>query len=148
MQLVLLGRDKWSVYAACEPDGTCPLLEFLAGIEDVEMADEILTDLREYVAETDQQLWFRTKFAKKLNGYDKILEFRWPKNSGPTPRVYFFFDAGRVVVCANGELKKGNNDKALIKDADDFRDRYLDAQKKGAFTVVDYDEFNDEAEAE
>lgn len=38
----------------------------------------------------------------------EIYEFRLPTSKGPTPRVSYFFDSGRVIVCALALLKKSN----------------------------------------
>jgi hypothetical protein len=140
MRVVRLGKVKWTVYATCDDDGNCALLDFLAGINEV-VANEILTDLREYVPASDQAEWFKTKFAKKLDDAEKVHEFRWPKNSGPTPRVYFFFDQGHVIVCTDGELKKDRNDQTLIANAAALRTKYVAARVQRKLTVVSYDEY-------
>jgi hypothetical protein len=144
MQLVKLGQGKWTIYASCASDDDCPLLEFISELEE-QMRAEVLADLREYLPSAEFRDW-PLGFSKQLKGYD-VNEFRWPKGKGGTPRVYYFFDEGKVIVCACGELKKGKNDPDALKAAEKVRAKYFKDKKEKQLKYRDYDEFLDCSES-
>jgi hypothetical protein len=69
---------------------------------------------------------------------DKIFEFREPVTKGGTLRVLWFYDEGKIVVCANGELKKTRKTSdSLIEAAIADRDRYLTDKRLGRLSIKD-----------
>ncbi len=57
---------------------------------------------------------------------------------GGTLRVLYFYDAGHLVVCANGELKKRDKTSdALIDAAVSVRVAYLEAKIKQRLVIED-----------
>src|SRR5438045_5738062 len=108
MRLVLIGKgQRWTVYAACTDETTCPLLELVAGL-DRKRAAKVISDLKEFVPNSTSADWARIQFSWQLRGSDGILEFRWSTGRGGTPRVFWFYDEGNVIVCSHGLNKKGN----------------------------------------
>ncbi len=138
MQVVELGKGKWTVCAICDANGDCPILEAIAEW-DAALADAVLNDLQEYIPDSESKEWFQG-FSKQLRGYGKLNEFRWLKGKGGTPRIYWFFDAGRLVICARAELKKGKNDPEIMKAAEKARAAYFAAKEAGDITVVPYED--------
>jgi len=140
MKIVRLGQGAWTVYAACLTKGACPVMDFICSLEE-KRAARVLADLREFVPATSPKHWALTEFSKLLE--DGIYEFRWPRKGGGTPRVLWFFDENRVVVCTNGaDKKKGKLSDEVMKLANDIRKGYLEAKRIGQLTIVDADDFD------
>lgn len=140
MKLIQLGQGGWTVYAVCRDDGSCPLLDFVETL-DARRARKVLSDLCEFVPNSNPNDWVRSEFSWKLRGTDSVLEFRWSTKKGGTPRVYWFYDEGRVVVCARGDNKKGATDQQDISAAESDRDSYLEAKKVSGLTIVTLNDF-------
>jgi hypothetical protein len=141
MRLVRLGQGRWTIYAACRANGSCPILEFIAGLP-LKRRRKVLSDLQQFVAQTDRADWARCDFSKKLNAADDIYEFCWPTHGGGTPRVFWFFDAGYVIVCTHGLDKKGALPAADIRAAEAMKAAYLTAKNRGTFDIVDVHDFD------
>jgi hypothetical protein len=142
MKLVLVGQGRWTVYAICTDDTTCPVLDFIDGL-DSKRGDKVLSDLREFVTSTEPAAWVRAGLSWKLRGTEKILEFRWPTRGGGTPRVLWFYDEGKVVVCCHGLNKKGNAlDPQEIAAAEAALQGYLRSKQLGTLTKVRLEDFD------
>ena len=72
MQLVLLGQGRWTVYAICSDETTCPLLDLIASL-DSKRAARMLADLREFVPTSQPRDWVRMDFSWKLRGTEIVL---------------------------------------------------------------------------
>jgi hypothetical protein len=140
MKIVELGAGYWTVYAACSDETTCAGLDFVYEL-DAKRSRKVLADLQQFVPNSDSRDWVRMDFSWKLRGTESILEFRWPQKGGGTPRVYWFYDENRVIVCSHGVNKKGDTDPDDIRLAERARDDYLRAKSAGQLTVVSYQEF-------
>jgi Phage derived protein Gp49-like (DUF891) len=142
MKLVLIGKGRWTVYAICSDEQTCPLLDFVDEL-DRKRGDKVLSDLREYVPWSTPEDWVKSDFSWKLRGTPNILEFRWSKKGGGTPRVFWFYDSGKVVVCSHGLNKKGDAvGTEEITGAETARNAYLQSKEKGTLEVVKLEEFD------
>lgn len=141
MRLVLIGKGTWTVYAVCTDETTCPLLDFIEELDSKRSA-KVLSDLREYVPTTQPSDWTRTDFSWPLRGNNSILEFRWPTKGGGTPRVFWFYDKGRIIVCTSGFNKKGTIDASEIAAAEATKAAYLKDQLNGQLTIVELDNFD------
>src|SRR5687767_1694354 len=117
MHLVLVGKGSWSVYAICTDETTCPLLDFIDELDE-KRGRKVLADLSGWVPFSTPQDWVSADFSWKLRGTDFILEYRWPTRKGGTPRVFWFYDESRVIVCSHGVNKKGSTDQQDIKVAE------------------------------
>jgi hypothetical protein len=141
MKIVLLGRDRWSVFAVCSDEVTCPVLDFVQDELEAKRGRKVLSDLREYVPFSDPKDWVRTDFSKSLTDSDAIYEFRWPKSKGGTPRVLWFYDKQHVVVCSHGINKKGELSPEEIRAAEGIKADYDTARADGDIEEVTYAEF-------
>jgi hypothetical protein len=140
MQIIELGAGYWTVYAVCTDDTTCGVLEFVSTL-DTKRRNKVLADLQKFVPDSTPQDWVRMDFSWQLRNSNSILEFRWPQKGGGTPRVYWFYDDKRVIVCSHGVNKKGDTDPEDIRIAERTRDEYLKAKKSRNLTVVEYRNF-------
>ena len=142
MRLVLLGNGThWKVYALCGKEKeTCEVLQLLETLEE-KRATKMLSDLQQFVPNSTRADWVQMDFSWKLRGTDKILEFRWPTRRGGTPRVYWFYDENRVVVCSHGVDKKGDTDQQDIDQAEAARAAYLKAKAIDAIEIVSLEQF-------
>jgi phage-related protein len=130
MRILQLGRGTWTVQAICTDDGECPVMNLL--MQSGKPGLRLLADLQQTVPARGPG--HNEQFSKYLR--DDILEFRQPTSRGGTPRVLYFYDAGRVVVCTGGELKKSNKTSdALIDQAIELRERYRAARAAGDLIV-------------
>jgi Phage derived protein Gp49-like (DUF891) len=141
MKAVQIGEGRWKVYAVCSDETTCPLLDFIADLDEKRGA-KVLSDLRTYVPVSDSAEWVRNKFSWLLRGSEAILEFRWKTKNGGTPRVYWFYDEQSVVVCSHGTNKKGDTDEADIRHAESIKKTFVADRKAGRLTVVKLADFD------
>jgi phage-related protein len=131
MRLLKLGQKEWTVLAVLDEHDGCSVLDLLAGAGDP--GKRMLADLQVSIPERGPPL-NNPEASKALR--DSILEFREPTNRGGTLRVLYFYDKGRVIVCAEGLLKKRNKTPdALIDNAIKIRTQYLGAQKLGRIQI-------------
>ena len=143
MKLVLIAKGQWTVYAICSDGSTCPLLDFISDVLDKKRGNKVLSDLREFVPWSTPEEWVKTDFSWKLRGTPNILEFRWPKKGGGTPRVFWFYDAGKVVVCYHGLNKKGDSvDPKEIAAVESARSEYLRSKENGTLEIVKLEDFD------
>jgi hypothetical protein len=147
MQLVVIAKGSdWSVYAVCSDETTCPLLDFISEL-DQKRGDKVMSDLREFVPFSTPQQWVATKFSWSLRDTE-ILEFRWKTKKGGTPRVHWFYDENRVIVCTHGVNKKGETAPQDIKAAEVKKAEYLKQKAAGQLQFVALDEFDPPDEEE
>jgi phage-related protein len=139
MHLVRLAAGKWNVYAVCTGEDECPLLDFIMGELDEKRGHKVLSKLQQYVPISEPRDWIAGEFSTDLGR--EILEFRWPKRGG-TPRVLWFYDRDRVIVCTHGVLKKKDQlDPAEVDRAVAVRDQYLRDRDAGELTIETIEEF-------
>jgi hypothetical protein len=141
MNVVLIGEGRWKVYAVCSDETTCPLLDFIGEL-DAKRGAKVLSDLKTWVPVSDSAEWVRNKFSWQLRDSESILEFRWKTKSGGTPRVYWFYDEGSVVVCSHGTNKKGDTDESDIRHAESIKKLFVADRKAGRLTVVKLADFD------
>ena len=146
MHLVRLSKGTWTVLAICEDEVSCALLDFLESLGDEKTAAKILSDLQGYVPNHEPQDWIRRKLSVALTDSDGILEFRWPKSKGPTPRILWFYDKGKVVVCSHGCAKKGTMGNDEIENAEHRKKSYERDRDQDHLIIHDLDEFIDGSE--
>lgn len=143
MRLLRLGHQQWTVLAVMNDRGECAVLELLMNAG--EPGERLLADLRESVPERGPPT-NNTEATKALR--DKILEFREPVKKGGTLRVLYFYDKGRVIVCANAVLKKSDKTPdELIDAAVRMRRDYLAAAQKGQLQIIDLPAANGDDDA-
>jgi hypothetical protein len=139
MDLLLIGKGVWTVLAVLDDRGDCEILDLLQSHG--APGERMLADLQHSVPERGPPK--NTEASKPLR--DKILEFREPVTKGGTLRILWFYDEGKVIVCANGELKKRDKTSdSLIDAAVAVRDRYLEDKGLGKIRIQDLPEPNDD----
>jgi phage-related protein len=146
VQLVVLAKGtRWTVCAICAGRDECPTLDFIEQLEEAR-GDKALSDLEMFVPNSGVDEWARRELSKPLA--DGIYEFRWPRKKGGTPRVLWFYDDDKRIVCTHGYLKKdGGTHPAELERAKAYRGQYAAARARGALTMVSREFFEDQDEA-
>lgn len=115
--------QKFEVVFYEKEDGSCPVEEFLQGL-DAPMEAKMLRTI-ELLENNGHNL--REPYSKTIG--DGIFELR-AKVSSDITRVLFFFVKGRQIVLTNGFVKKTDKTpKAEIARAKKFRDEYLSREE-------------------
>lgn len=148
MRLILIGKGRrWTVYAACTDEVSCPLLDFIAEL-DTKRAAKVMSDLKEFVPDSTPAEWARIEFSWPLRGSDAIFEFRWRARRG-TPRVFWFYDEGNVIVCSHGLNKKDNElDPHEVRTAEAMKARYRRDKQAKQVRVTRLEQFDPDADDE
>ena len=144
MRLVRLGHgSKWTVYAATQANGSCPVLDLIESL-DAKRGAKVLSDLQQFVPNSTPQDWVRMEFSWQLEGCDSILEFRWSTSKGGTPRILWFYDRGNVVICTHGVNKKGSLSNDELQRAENTRATYIAARDARRLEIRDFTDFENE----
>jgi len=135
MYLVRVGSGSWGdVVTLAVAEGKCAVLDFLMGLD------------RSQDASVGKMMYMLTQRVPSLGPpkhnkeqsrhiEDKIFEFK-----ADQLRVLYFYDKGRVVVCAHGFSKQSDKTPGKeIKRAKDLRKIYLAAKKCAEVHIVDMD---------
>lgn len=119
---------KYQIYAVGSRDGgrlNCPTLEFFKALQQNDPAE--LAKLAALLMHTARNGPPRNeeKF-KQIEGSSGVYEFKTT-----SARLFCFLDAGAVIICCNGVVKKkGRHSPQDIKTASDWKDAYEDAKAK------------------
>ena len=132
MKLLVIGNLRWSVLAVYDDRDDCSVMDGLIDYgKSNSCAKRVLNDLRENIPENGP-IYSNQDKVKKLKGDNEIYEFRWQPKHGPKPRVLFFKDGDKVVICTHAFLKgKKETPKGLIDEAEDIREEYMDDKDNG-----------------
>lgn len=134
--------SEWTVYLYCQNDETCQILETLGACG--EIGERMLADLKTVATRSLVSLQRDREFSKPIAD-TRLLEFRLPTSKGATPRVSYFFDQNKVIVCALALLKKSNAlPPQFIEASESIRKRYFDAGRLKAATIDTYEIEDDE----
>lgn len=100
MALHLIRDSVWRVYAWCDEDNTCQVQEFLAQLERADPKEHAVLQRRiTFLAERGSN--YRIKEQCRHLG-DGVFELKTRRGG---IRMYFFFDADRIVVCTHAGLR-------------------------------------------
>ena len=117
--------SEWTVYLYCQSETTCQILDTLLTCGDT--GARMLADLQKVATRPRVSLERDCEFSKTIAG-TRLLEFRLTTSRGPTPRVSYFFDQNRVIICALALLKKRDGlPPRFVKESEEIRKRYFDA---------------------
>lgn len=147
MKIVRIGQGTWNVYATCVGRDACPVLDFIGELGE-KRGDAVLSDLQQFVPNTSPEHWIRVEFSEKLTGWPDLYEFRWSTKGGGTPRILWFYDDNKVVVCTYGVNKKGKLKKKDIRLADKIREDYFAEKEKGNLIIVEIEDLDEGEEME
>ena len=128
MRLRRVRGARWEVLAVCGARGDCPLLDFLAGLEARLAADgRAMLRLLAFVAEQGP--------PRNVETSHKIAGEIWELIAGRV-RVLWFYDAGRLVVCSHGFVKRTRKTPAgEIERARSAYEAYLAAKQSATLEV-------------
>lgn len=130
MKLRRVRGAQWDVLAICSPRGDCPLLEFLGGLE-AQLASDARAMLRLLSFTAEQGPPHNVELSHKIAG--EI----WELVAGQL-RVLWFYDAGRVIVCSHGFVKRTR--KTPVSEIERARigyEAYQAAKRARAITIVE-----------
>ncbi len=104
MKLRRVHKEQWDVLACCTDSGACDLLSFFDDLEGKLAADGArMLALLEHLAEHGP--------LRNDSLSHQIKPGLWQLSKGDV-RVLYFYDAGRVVVCSHGFVKRGQKTPA------------------------------------
>lgn len=131
MKLKLVKSGAWSVRAACDENGRCPLLTFFGDMKKHGDKDATaMVRLLAHVAERGPQQ-LGEDMSRPIRSAEGLFEFKRGKI-----RVFWFYDEDRVIVCTHGLVKKGQAiEKRDLKAAVKTRQRYMDAKRQKALRM-------------
>jgi phage-related protein len=139
----LAAGSHWTVCAACTPDG-CSVLKYIEEMEvlggrDAKRSKKILSDLTTYAPNSDKGEWAKSEFSIDLG--DGIFEYRWDGKGG-VPRVLWFYDEQKIVVCVHAVTKKDwQLDPEDMELARKRRDEYFKAKNTKQLQFVEIGDF-------
>jgi hypothetical protein len=99
MNLLLISKGIYTVYAIAKSEERCELLEFLSGLgQSLQRdSDRMLALLGRVAAQGPPR---NTEISHQIKG--KLFEFIQGRL-----RVLWFYDEGRLIICTSGFVKKG-----------------------------------------
>jgi hypothetical protein len=134
--------SEWTVYLNCQNDSVCQILDTLGACG--EIGQRMLADLQRVATRPLVSLQRDREFSKPIAG-TRLLEFRLQTSRGATPRVSYFFDQNKVIVCALALLKKRDGlPPQFIKDSNAIRKTYFESGGLKAATIEIYNIEDDE----
>ena len=130
MRLRRVRRARWDVLAICGPRGDCPLLDFLEDLEG-QLAEDGRALLRLFAFAAEQGPPHNVEVSHKIAG--EIWEF-----IAGRLRVLWFYEAGRLVICSHGFVKRTRKTPAgEIERAQAAYEAYQAAKKSGRLKMED-----------
>lgn len=140
MVLYRISHGLWDVFAICDSDGNCQVLDMLVALGSGAKADASLSIkmtqlLKEWVpGRSDGPRTHNENIAKKLQGY--VLEFKRGAKKGPKIRVLWFYGQSKQVICTYCFLKTNEVKQKDIKNTEDLRKAYFKDLASGDISVV------------
>jgi phage-related protein len=131
MHLIRLGKSRWEVVALCDQRGSCPVLDFLGGLDKSlrSLCNRMLGLLREYVTYHGP--------PRSIERCRHLEDGIWEFKTGQL-RVLWFYDQDRVIVCTHGFMKKTRKTpRREIRQAKELRERYLFAVRSSRLRLLD-----------
>lgn len=130
--------SQWTVFLHSVDAETCQILDTLGEAGD--LGERMLADLRKVASRPIQSLQRDVEFSSKIEG-TKLFEFRMATTRGPTPRVLYFFDKGRIIICVLALLKKTQKlPPEIVRAAEDIQTEYLRSGGMQSAEICDIDD--------
>lgn len=127
MHLKKIIGDKWQVYAGCESEEKCQILDFLNEIPSnmVKYKDRLLNIFEQASATGPRH--FNNNISHQIDEKNSIWEF-----IAGRLRVLWFYDNGKLIVCSNIFVKSTKKTpKSEKMRAISFKKKYLQQKKDG-----------------
>ncbi len=136
MQLKSIREGTWKIYAVCEENGMCPLLEFMNQLNPkyTGAKDNVLATISKISQTPHGPRLLSTDICHFVDKDEKIWEF-----VGGDIRVLWFYSSKErmVIICCQAFIKKGRKTpKGEIQKAIQIKDRYEDHAKLGRISVI------------
>jgi phage-related protein len=128
MNLLLVSKGFYTVYAVAKSREHCELLEFLEGLgQNLQKdSDRILALLGRVAMEGPPK---NTEISHQIRG--KLFEFIQGKL-----RILWFYDEGRLIICTSGFVKKGRKTpRSEIDHAIQLMNAYFEDKKKAQMQI-------------
>ncbi len=128
MNLLLVSKGFYTVYAVAKSRERCELLEFLEGLGQTlqKDSDRMLALLGRVAMEGPPR---NTEISHQIKG--KLFEFIQGRL-----RVLWFYDEGRLIICTGGFVKKGRKTpRGEIDHAIQLMDDYFEDKKKAQIQI-------------
>ena len=128
MNLLLVSKGFYTVYAVAKSREHCELLEFLEGLGQTlqKDSDRMLSLLDRVAIEGPPR---NTEISHQIKG--KLFEFIQGRL-----RVLWFYDEGRLIICTSGFVKKGQKTpRGEIDHAIQLMDDYFEDKKKSQIQI-------------
>lgn len=132
MNLLQIGRDRWTVLVVADQRWSSELLEVLHTPSEANLGERMLGFLRESLPTMGPPR--NKEISKDLGG--GRFEFRKQPRKGAALRVLYFFDKGQVIVCSNAFWKKSDKTpRTELKRLDDTMAAYEAAKLQGRLEI-------------
>src|SRR5699024_2443580 len=130
VKLLKLHELQYTIHAVCDNQGKAALLDFLEGLgANLKSNRDGMLNLLDYCAENGPPQ--NTEHKHHLD--DGTLELR-----KGNLRVLYFTDAGNLIICSHGLIKKSQKTPPKdIKAAKRARSRYLDAKDARQLQILE-----------
>lgn len=129
MILLPISKGTWSVYAVCEDEDTCNVMDTLESLgtgnkDQKSLAKKMLHLLREWISAQPQgPQTSNENISEHLSG--DVYEFKKGKKRGPKIRVLYFYGDGKEVICSVCVVKKEEKiDKKYIDQTDKLCEQF------------------------
>ncbi|HEX3554487.1 MAG TPA: type II toxin-antitoxin system RelE/ParE family toxin [Thermoanaerobaculia bacterium] len=139
MRVLRLARARWEVLAICDGDGRCPVLDLLQeGYREgsKEARDKMLSLLIDSVPFEGPQLRNPTVCKPLRPLADGLFEFRKQPKRGAKPRVIWFFDGERCIVCTVGFFKRDQVPETQLEQARAMKAAYFEAKAQRRLSII------------
>jgi len=128
MNLFLISKGFYTVYAVAKSREHCELLKFLEGLDQTlqKDSDRMLALLDKVAMEGPPR---NTEISHQIKG--KLFEFIQGRL-----RVFWFYDEGKLIICTSGFVKKGRKtSRGEIDHAIRLMDDYFEDKKKAQIQI-------------
>jgi len=130
MDLLLVSKGFYTVYAVAKSRERCELLDFLEGLGQTlqKDSDRMLALLGRVAIEGPPR---NTEISHQIKG--KLFEFIQGRL-----RVLWFYDEGRLIICTSGFVKKGRKTpRSEIEHALQVMNEYFTDKKRGEIRICE-----------
>ncbi len=131
MHLKKIIGDKWQVYAGCESEEKCQILDFLNEIPSnmVKYKDRLLNIFEQASATGPRH--FNNNISHQIDEKNSIWEF-----IAGRLRVLWFYDNGKLIVCSNIFVKSTKKNTQIRKnEGDQLQKEISPAEKRWKYTL-------------